>query len=197
MVAGPWVNVPLEGTGVTSGVLNVPTSLSFGQVVVGESDTETTTLSASGGNVTITSASSSNSQFALPGLSLPVTIAAGQSVPVQVTYTPTAAGSASASLTFVSTASTSRAVESVSGTAAMPYVSLSWSPSTSDVTGYNIYRGTSSSGPFSRLNGSLNPSTSFVDQTVALSTKYFYTTTAVNASGQESAYSNLVEVSVP
>jgi Abnormal spindle-like microcephaly-assoc'd, ASPM-SPD-2-Hydin len=197
MVAGPWVNIPLEGAGVTSGVLNVPASLSFSNVVVGESGTETTTLSASGGNVTITSASSSNSQFSMPGLSLPVTIAAGQSLPVQVTYTPTAAGSASASLTFISTASTSRAVESVSGTAAMPYVSLSWSPSTSDVSGYNVYRGTSSSGPFTRLNGALNANTSYVDQTVALSTKYYYATTAVSSSGQESSYSNLVEVSVP
>lgn len=197
MVAGPWVNVPLEGTGVTSGVLNVPASLSFSQVVVGESETETTTLSASGGNVTITSASSSNSQFSMPGLSLPVTIAAGQSLPVQVTYTPTAAGSASASLTFISSASTSRAMESVSGTAAMPYVSLSWSPSTSEVSGYNVYRSNSSSGPFTRLNGALNASTSYVDETVALSTKYYYATTAVGASGEESGYSNLVEVSVP
>jgi len=79
----------------------------------------------------------------------------------------------------------------------MPYISLSWSPSTSNVTGYNIYRGTSSSGPFARLNSALNTATSYVDNSVGVGATYFYATTAVNSSGAESSYSNLAEVNIP
>ncbi|HUA15970.1 MAG TPA: choice-of-anchor D domain-containing protein [Verrucomicrobiae bacterium] len=200
MINGPDVSIPLSGTGISSvaGQLNVsPGTLSFGSVVVGETATESATLSATGASVTVNSASSSNSQFALPGASFPLTIAAGTSVSLQVTFTPSAAGSDSANLTFVSNASNSSAVETVSGTANMPYVSLSWSPSTSDVAGYNVYRGTSSNGPFSKLNSSIDTNTTYSDSSVALNTTYYYATTAVSSSGQESTYSNLVEVKVP
>jgi len=52
-------------------------------------------------------------------------------------------GTASASVTFASNASNSPAVESLTGTGNEPpqhSASLSWSPSTSEVVGYNVYR---------------------------------------------------------
>jgi hypothetical protein len=80
-------------------------------------------------------------------------------------------------------------------------VGLSWSASTStDVTGYNIYRAlyTESCGAFSKLNAQPNSSTLFTDSTVAAGASYCYATTAVNASNQESGYSNIVsDVQIP
>ena len=76
-------------------------------------------------------------------------------------------------------------------------VSLSWQPSTSQVTGYNVYRSGAAAGPFARINPALNARTAYVDGTVAASQTYYYVTTAVNSSGQESTYSNQVQVAIP
>jgi hypothetical protein len=200
MADGPYVNVPLTGTGTgtTTATLSVtPGTLSFGSIALGTTATQTSSLTATGGSVTVTSAASSNGQFSLSGISLPVTIPAGQSVSFGVVFTPTSAGTDSANLSFVSTNSPNKTVEAVTATATMPYISLSWSPSTSQVSGYNIYRGTSTNGPFSRLNSSLDTNTSYVDNSIGVGATYYYATTAVNSSGQESGYSNLAEVNVP
>lgn len=195
--SGVRLNVPLTGTGTTIGQLSLsPTSLNFGSVELGKTTAETSTLSATGGSVTISSASSSTSQFAIAGTSFPLTINAGQSVPLKVTFTPKTAGSASATLTFVSNAKDSSATEPVSGTGSAPFVTLSWSPSTSQVSGYNIYRGTSP-GAYSKINPTLNPSTTYTDNSVTPGSTYYYAATAVNSSGQESGYSTPVEVAVP
>lgn len=201
MVDGPYVNIPVSGTGTgttAGGALSVtPGSLNFGSVILGTTGTQTSSLTATGGAVTVTSAASSSGLFSISGVSFPVTIPSGQSVSFGVVFTPTAAGSASANLSFASSASTTKTTEALAGTATAPYISLSWSPSTSQVSGYNIYRGTSTSGPFARLNSTLNKGTSYVDNSIGVGATYFYATTAVNSSGQESTYSNLAEVNVP
>ena len=199
VIVYPWAVVPLTGTGIaTVDQLTVsPATLNFGNVALGETATDTVVLKAIGEPVTVSSASSSNSQYTFPGISLPLKIPAGQTEDVKVTFKPTGAGTASGSLTFVSNASDSHAVEAVTGTATMPYVSLSWNASTSDVAGYNVYRSTVKTGPFKRLNSSLDDATSFVDNSVAVNTTYFYATTAVSTSGKESGYSNMVQVSIP
>jgi fibronectin type 3 domain-containing protein len=80
-------------------------------------------------------------------------------------------------------------------------VSLSWSASTSsDVSGYNIYRAayTDSCGAFAKINSSLNTSTSYTDSAVTNGASYCYATTALNTSNEESAYSNVVSnVQIP
>jgi fibronectin type 3 domain-containing protein len=65
------------------------------------------------------------------------------------------------------------------------------------VSGYNFYRGSKSGGPYTKLNSSLTSGTSYIDGSVAASTTYYYVTTAVNSSGQESSYSNQVQVAIP
>jgi fibronectin type 3 domain-containing protein len=60
-----------------------------------------------------------------------------------------------------------------------------------------VYRGTSVSGPYSRINPALNPSMNYVDSTVQSGTTYYYVTTAVDSSGAESSYSNQVQAVVP
>jgi fibronectin type 3 domain-containing protein len=47
------------------------------------------------------------------------------------------------------------------------------------------------------VNTSLDSGTAFLDNTVVPGQTYDYATTAVNSSGQESAYSNQVEIAVP
>ena len=71
------------------------------------------------------------------------------------------------------------------------WVSLSWTASTSsNVAGYNVYRGAVSTGPFTKMNSSTINSTSAVDNTVVPGQTYYYVITAVNTSGNESAYSS-------
>jgi hypothetical protein len=78
-------------------------------------------------------------------------------------------------------------------------VNLSWDASTSsDITGYNVYRSTTSGGPYSKINtGGLVASTTYADTTVATGTTYYYVTTAVNSSNQESSYSNQTTAEIP
>jgi fibronectin type 3 domain-containing protein len=76
-------------------------------------------------------------------------------------------------------------------------VTLSWTASTSSVSGYNVYRSTTSGSGYTKLNSSLVTGTSYTDSTVAAATTYYYVTTAVSASGVESSYSNQATVTVP
>jgi fibronectin type 3 domain-containing protein len=75
-------------------------------------------------------------------------------------------------------------------------VSLNWNPSSSAV-GYNIYRGTVSGGPYTMINSSLDGTTAYTDSTVISGQTYYYVATAVDASSNESAYSNQVQAVVP
>src|SRR5205823_4266498 len=50
-------------------------------------------------------------------------------------------------------------------------VALSWNSSTSSVAGYNIYRGTQSTGPFTKLNSLVNTATVYTDSNVASGTR--------------------------
>jgi len=77
-------------------------------------------------------------------------------------------------------------------------VALSWNASTSSgVTGYNAYRSPTAGGPYTKLNSSPIPSTSYADQTVQGGYMYYYVTTAVNSQGVESVYSNQAVATVP
>ncbi len=193
------VGVPLSGTGTTAGQLTVaPPSINFGNVNVGSTGSQTGTLTASGASVTVSAITSNNGEFGFTGLQLPATIAAGQSVGYSATFTPESSGSASATLTFVSNASDSNTTQSLSGTGlAQHQVSLAWDPSTSTVVGYNVYRGVKSGGPYNKLNSTVDPNTSYVDTTVGPSQTYYYVTTSVNSTGQESGYSNQAKAVIP
>jgi hypothetical protein len=78
-------------------------------------------------------------------------------------------------------------------------VSLSWVASTSqNVAGYNVYKGTTSGGPFTtKLNSSLVTGTSFVDPAVQAAQTYYYVVRAVDASGNSSVDSNVAQAVVP
>ncbi|TAM83909.1 MAG: hypothetical protein EPN47_03610 [Acidobacteria bacterium] len=76
-------------------------------------------------------------------------------------------------------------------------VGLSWSDSSPTASGYNVYRSSTSGGPYTRLNSNLLSGRSFSDNNVQAGHMYFYVTTAVNSSNTESAYSNQAQAAVP
>jgi hypothetical protein len=77
-------------------------------------------------------------------------------------------------------------------------VTLNWTASiSSNIAGYNVYRSTASGGSYTKLNSSLVAGTSYLDSTVQSGTTYYYVTTAVDTSNDESAYSNQAQAVVP
>jgi fibronectin type 3 domain-containing protein len=115
-----------------------------------------------------------------------------------VSFDPQTQGALSGTLTVSSNAPVLQIPLSGTGAQAVQHsISLSWSPSTSQVIGYFIYRGTASGGPYSKIESSIDSSTSYVDTSVADGQIYYYVVTSVDSSNVESAYSNQVAVTIP
>ncbi|HEY6181176.1 MAG TPA: choice-of-anchor D domain-containing protein [Terriglobales bacterium] len=201
----PTVSVALSGTATsttsTGNTLTVsPASFSFGNVTVGSTSAQTATFKAGSSAVTISAASTTNPEFTLTNLTLPKTLAAGQSISVGVNFKPGASGSTSTTFTIAnnSTNSSAKFTASGAGVATTQHtVGLTWSPSTSSVVGYNVYRGTTTGGPYSKLNSSAIVTTFYSDSTVKSGSTYYYVTTAMNSSGAESIKSNEVRTAIP
>jgi len=77
-------------------------------------------------------------------------------------------------------------------------VTLNWTASTSsNVTGYNLYRGLTSGGPYTKVNTSLIVGTTYTDVTVQAGQTYYYVSTAVDSNNNESVYSNQAPAVIP
>jgi fibronectin type 3 domain-containing protein len=77
-------------------------------------------------------------------------------------------------------------------------VDLSWNASTSPgITGYNVYRGAKTGGPYSKINSILNAGTAYTDNAITAGQSYYYVTSAVDTAGMESSYSNEVPATIP
>jgi hypothetical protein len=198
------------GTTVTGGavlsvqtVTAIPATIAFGDITVGQSRTATITISNSKStSSTIFAASVSGPGFAVTGLSLPLTLAPGQSQAFRVSFSPSNAGAAAGAVYLQSSVSGNlRAIITVAlsgiGTPPAHSVDLSWNPSTSQVIGYNVYRGLKSGGPYNKINSALTASTIFDDSQVQGGATYYYVVTAVDASDTESGYSNEAAAVVP
>ena len=191
-----------SATGSTQGQLSVsPTTIPVGSVTVGTSGTQTGSLNATGASVTVTGVTVGSSEFAISGLTFPVTIPSGQSAGFTVTFTPQSSGLASTSASFASSATNSPAAATLTGTgvAAPAYtVSLTWVASTSpNVVGYNVYRRTGTTGSFTQINTVRDGTTAYTDSSVTDGQTYYYETTAVNSSNEESAPSPAVSAKIP
>jgi fibronectin type 3 domain-containing protein len=103
-------------------------------------------------------------------------------------------------LTLTSNASNPTLAISLSGTGVSSTnraVTLSWTASSSSISGYNIYRSIVSGGPYAQVNSSILTTPSYTDQAVAAGSTYYYRVTAVGTNGMQSAYSNEATVVVP
>ncbi|HXM94069.1 MAG TPA: choice-of-anchor D domain-containing protein [Candidatus Dormibacteraeota bacterium] len=196
--------IALSGTGVkaTSTLSANPSAVIFGSVNTGSSASQIVTLTNTGNsNVAISQVSVSGAAFGITGAGAPVTLSPTQSIAVTVLFNPTAAGAASGSLIIASDATGAPSSIPISGTGVIPAVkhsvTLSWTASMSAVSGYYVYRTAVSGGGYTKLNASPNSSVSYTDTSVQNSQTYYYVTTAVNAAGTESAYSNEVTAVVP
>jgi hypothetical protein len=202
--SNPNLNIILSGsaTGPAAGQLSaIPASINVGNVTVGTSGGQSGTLSATGGSVTVSSVSVGSSEFAISGISFPVTISAGQSANFTVTFTPQTSGLASVAASFDSNASNSPTSVTMTGTgvaAPVHSVNLSWTASSSpNVVGYNIYRRTGTAGSFTQINSALNATTAYTDGSVTDGQTYYYETTAVNSSNEESVPTSPVQAVIP
>jgi len=80
----------------------------------------------------------------------------------------------------------------------MHYATATWTASTSpSIAGYNVYRSTTSGGPYTKLNASLITGTAFTDTAIQAGQTYYYVFTAVNTSNVESTYSTQVSGQIP
>jgi hypothetical protein len=197
-------SVSLSGTGIaatfTLGV--TPTNLSFGNVTTGTSSAvQNVTITNTGNsNVTISQITLSGAGYSMTGGSTPVTLSPSQNLTLSVQFSPNVAGIANGNISIVSNASGSPATVSVTGTGIAPVqhsVSLTWNASTSTVAGYNVYRSTVNGGSYTKINSSLVSAPNYTDSTVQNGTTYYYVTTAVDSSGNESAFSNQASAAIP
>jgi len=75
-------------------------------------------------------------------------------------------------------------------------VTLSWTASTSaNVVGYNVYRGSTSGGPYVQIG--FVGGTSYVDSGVSAGQTYYYVATATDSANSESGYSVQTGATVP
>ncbi|MGH9445789.1 MAG: choice-of-anchor D domain-containing protein, partial [Terriglobia bacterium] len=194
--------ISLSGTG-TSATLQLsvsPSSIIFGNVTRGSSSTLPAVVTNTGGaSVTISQATTTGAGFSLSGPTLPLNLAAGQDTSFSVTFDPAASGSVTGALSIIGNATNSPNVESLSASGVNPHsVNLTWVASTSpNITGYDVYRGTVSGGPYAEISSSAAPGTTFTDATVQAGETYYYVTAAVNSQGVESSDSNQAAAVVP
>lgn len=76
-------------------------------------------------------------------------------------------------------------------------VALTWIASASVVSGYNVYRGTTNGGPYTKINPSLVTTLNYTDTTVTSGNIYYYVCTSIDSSGVESIPSTQVTVQIP
>jgi len=195
--------VPLGGTGISS-ILQLsvsPASLAFGSLATETSASQSVTISNTGNSgVSISQISASGAGFTTSSIALPLSLAAGQSTSFSVTFAPASTGNLAGSVTVVSNAANSPLVVALSGAGALPVsytVSLNWTPGSSTYSGFNVYRGTISGGPYTRVDSSMIPTTSYTDAGVASGQTYFYVATELDSIGTESGYSSEVSATIP
>jgi hypothetical protein len=195
-------SIGLTGTGIaatfTLGI--TPTSLSFGNVTTGTSSAaQNVTITNTGNaNVAISQITLNGTGYSMTGGSAPVSLTPSQNITLSVQFSPNVAGTVNGNISIVSNATGSPATVSVSGTGVVPHsVALTWNASTSTVAGYNVYRSTVSGGPYAKINSSLIAALNYTDSTVQSGITYYYVTTAVDSSGNESVFSNQVSATIP
>lgn len=199
----PTVTVPVSGTGVSAAntIAASTTTENFGKVTVGSSATATVDLTNTGAqSITISGLSYSGKGVTASG-GASVVLNPGQSTAITVKFAPTQAGSFTGSVVVDSTASDSVLAITVSGTgvaAAVHSVSLKWAASSSSgVSGYDVYRSTTSGGPYTKLDSAPIAALDYTDSTVQSGTEYFYVATSIASNGAQSGYSSQISVSIP
>ena len=177
------------------------TSVGFGSVNISTNNAQSVTLTNAGNSsVTISNVVVSGAGFNATGGVLGLILSPGQTAALTATFDPSAAGSATGKITVTSNATNSPLVIVLSGTGLAQIahsVALSWIASASAVTGYNVYSGAVSGGPYAKVTAAPVAATDYTDSSVQGGQTYYFVVTAVNSQSQESAYSAQVSATVP
>jgi len=207
-------NVSLSGSGQKAFadlVLN-PASVNFGNQTLSTTTTQNVTAQNTGNtSMTIQGITVAGAGFSYSKISPGTTLSPNQTVTFQVSFAPKTAGAAAATISFLSPSLTAAETLSLSGTGVSSSgggggtnppptshsVQLNWAASTSPVIGYRVYRSEVSGGSYSAMNGTAITALAYDDTTVSSGTTYYYVVTAVDASGNESTYSNQATAVVP
>jgi trimeric autotransporter adhesin len=164
----------------------------FGQIVVSQ-------LVCNQGSMTSASAATCTIELSgtAPAGGIEVLLSSNNTLlPVPSSSLTVQAGAASA--TFTATAGKISTNQSATLTATAQYsVLLTWTDSRSpNVARYDVYRAITSGGPYSLLT-TLGLVSTYRDYNVQNGEKYYYAVTAVNSSGEQSAYSGQAAAVVP
>jgi hypothetical protein len=177
------------------------TTLNFPSVNIGSNSVLPVTFTNAGNsNVTISNVTISGAGYTASGVSSGQIIAPGQTATLNVTFAPAGTGVLPGSVKIASNATSSPASITLSGTGAQAVshsVTLTWTASTSTVSGYDVYRSTVSGGPYTLQNSTPVATTTYVDTAVTAGTTYYYVVTSVDSSGVQSADSAEASALVP
>ncbi len=111
------MTIDLTGKGTQAQIAAVPSSAAFGNVTVGNSNSQTITLSNSGtANLVISQGSASGTGFTVTGLNTPLTIPPGTNATFNAVFTPSSAGKVTGSVSLASDAPNSPFLVPLSGT---------------------------------------------------------------------------------
>jgi Abnormal spindle-like microcephaly-assoc'd, ASPM-SPD-2-Hydin len=123
------LTVALVGTGAQPGLAISPATVSFGNVIVGQSGSQPVALTnTSASSVVVNLATVSGSTFGINGLTLPTTIAAGQTVTFNAQFTPTATGGSTGIISLTDNAAGSPQAIILSGSGVTQSSTLTASP---------------------------------------------------------------------
>ncbi len=80
---------------------NWPAGLRFGQIPLGQTETQLVSLTNNGQNsISISAIGANNAEFSVPPMSMPIVLTPGQSIDVSVVFSPTATGWVGGKITF-------------------------------------------------------------------------------------------------
>jgi hypothetical protein len=150
------MTISLSGVGETTNqgtpyISTSPSSVNFGSVIVGNTDSQLITVSNSGtANLTVSSITAAGSGFSTAGSSGAFTLTPGQSGSLTVAFGPASAGSQSGNISIASNAAGSPLAVSLSGTGVAATYQLS--PSASSLSFGNVNVGSSATQNISVTN---------------------------------------------
>jgi fibronectin type 3 domain-containing protein len=150
--------------------------------------------------VSVSKLTPAGNYFTVSGLATPVTLAPGQTAGFSAVFAPTATGAFTGTISVASTATNSPLSIPLSGSgiaSATHKAMLSWTPSTSAVSGYHVYRGSQKGGPYTKITSSLVPGSTYADLSVQAGLTYYYVVTSVESNGMESTYSSEISGTIP
>jgi hypothetical protein len=149
------MTIALTGTGTQPEIGAIPSSAPFGNVTVGNTNSQTITLTNGGtANLKISQGSVSGNGFKITGLSTPLTLTPGSNATFNAVFTPTGAGKVTGSISLANDAPSSPYTIALSGTGVAGTQLLSFNVSSLSFGKVNVGSNTSLSATLTNTGNS-------------------------------------------